>query len=160
ALGWTNGCGYTVEITGEDGPDGHAVFGVEIPILHESPPAAPADFPGIIPLLVRDPSGTMRPLRRALADFRQAVLSPSDTPFYCFRAVEALMYHFARNPRKGRVELCRRLRIDDNWILQNLERPAGEIRHGKLIAVSNEDRVQAFRSARAVIERFVLLKHR
>jgi hypothetical protein len=53
--------------------------------------------------------------------------------------------------------LCRRLRIADEWILRNLERPAGGIRHGQVVPVSDADRCLAFQSARTLIQRFIAL---
>jgi hypothetical protein len=160
ALGWETGYGYTVEITTCTSPQDQFVFGVDIPILVDSPVQPPAESRSILPLLLDDPDGKLRPLRRALADFRQAILAPDDTPFYCFRAVEALTFYFhPRDRKRGRSMLCKKLRIDDKWVIKKLEIPAGAIRHGRVVPVGDEDRKLAFLSARAVIERFITLVH-
>lgn len=159
ALGWGNGCGYTVEVTSCQSPEGHTVFGVNYPELQKDLPAAPADAANLLSLILNDASGELRPLRRALVDFRQAILAPDDTPFYCFRAVEGLMYSFGRNPRKGRQEFCRRLRVETKWITENLERHAREIRHGKVVPVSADLRTRTLLATRTVVERYILLKH-
>jgi hypothetical protein len=160
AIGWGNGCGYTIEITSWNGENDAGTFGVDIPVLKRDQPESLADAIGVIKLLLGDSEGKLKPLRRALADFRMAMLSADDTPFYCFRAIESLMFCFGRNTKKGRRELCRCLRIDDNWIRKNLEIPAAEVRHGKIVEVSDNDRQIAFLSARTVIERFITLVSR
>lgn len=154
-LGLTNGCGYTVEIVGCNRNGGTTIFGCDVPALAGDPPQAPADFQGIASLLLADGEGRLFPLRRALGDFRRAILEPDDTPFHCYRSVEALTYYFGKNPRQGRPKMCAALRIDNNWIRRELEIPAGEIRHGKLVTMTGDDRVRALVGARSVLVRFI-----
>lgn len=157
SLGFANGCGYTVEIVGCHGYLGQRIFGVGIPLLQKLTPNVEDEVARILPLVINDPEGKQRPLRRALTEFRHAILEPDDTPFHCFRAVEALMYYFDRNPRRGREPLCKALQIDNDWLTKTLEVPAGEIRHGKVVPVSESDRARSFRAAKEIISRFITL---
>jgi hypothetical protein len=160
AFAWANGCGYTVEITGAQLPDGMTIFGVQIPILMNSDELIQQRVNDALGLILNDASGTYRSLRRALADFRAAMLAPDDTPFYCYRAVEALMFFFDRNSRRATPKMCRRLNIEEKWLQKRLEEPSNEIRHGKIVAVSEIERKIAFESAKVVIERFIVMAKR
>lgn len=156
-LGFSNGCGYTVEITGCSTEAGSTIFGVDIPALTEEPLPASLEFKSIAGLFWHDPEGKTRPLRRALADFRRAIQDPDDTAFHCYRAVEALSFYFDSNRAQGWAGLRSSLRLDEQWIKSVLKKPADEIRHGRVVAVSEGDRLRAFRAARLVITRFMML---
>lgn len=156
AFGYARGCGYRVEITGSDQADSSNVFGVSMPVLAVGEEDALAAFRVIADLVLNDPEGRARPLRRALADLREAILNADDGPFYCFRAVEALAYAWDHNPRRGMKRMCTDLRLDERWVHETLDRPAAEIRHGKVVFVCDETRVITMLAARAITERFAL----
>lgn len=157
ALAWSNGCGYTLEMLSCKIEDKELNMQPLIPVLQQNPPKAPADKDSVLQLLLQDAEGKLQPLRRSLSDFRAAIWSPEDTPFHCFRAVESLFFYFHEKKDRGRSEFCRRLRISDKWIVKKLEIKAGNIRHGRVEFVSDEDRRSAFLYARQAIERFVTL---
>lgn len=157
SLGWCNHCAYTIEITACSTPTETQVFGVDFRI--SDLPDGTIDAVSLSLLLLNDPEGKLKPIRRAMADYRLAILHPDDTQFYCFRAVECLTYYFERNPRRGRPKLSEVLNIEDEWITKNLEIPAGEVRHGKVKPVSERERQEALESARIVLQRFIRFVH-
>lgn len=158
-VGFTNGCGYTVEITGCSRQGETTVFGCNIPALAEEPLPSPLDFVAFAALVLNDPDGNRRPLRRALGDFRRAILEPDDTPFHCYRAVEALTYHFDPERSRGWPALRNALHLSEAWIKAELKEPADQVRHGQVTAVTDEVRLRAFRAVRLVIARFTMLLH-
>lgn len=111
-------------------------------------------MPTIFGLVLSGPEGIY--LRRSLADLRSAILSPDDTPFFCFRAVEAITRHFAVTKAKARASMCASLRVDDGWVVRWLQKPANSIRHGAAVPVTDEGRQRSFLAAREVIERYMV----
>ena len=154
AYSYENGFAYEVEILSAQRGDSQRVFGVGVPVLAGRDRTPPLDHNTILEL-----AGPSLPLRRALADMRQAILNPDDTPFYCSRAVDALQYHW--DPEEGEAwpELREALRIDEGW-LKTLTKPANKIRHGLVRGVSDEERARAMVAAHNVIDRFIILLHR
>lgn len=158
-LGFTNGCGYTVEIIGSNRKGGTTIFGCDIPALAADPLPEPASFEVIASLLLTDSERKRLPLRRALGDFRRAILEPDDTPFHCYRAVEALTFFFDPERSRGWPALRGALHLGEAWIKTELKDPADRIRHGQAMEVTGDDRLRAFRASRTVIARFVALLH-
>ncbi len=158
SLGWAKGYGYEVEITGIGSAEAARVFGIEFEGL-DPLSGFPGNAIGIIDLLLKDSENKLLPLRRALKDFRQGILDPQDTPFYAFRSVEALMHYFGTNAKKGRKKLCAELNLTNEWIIDQLEKPAGELRHGKAKNITGTERLHALRAARLVISRFIEYVH-
>jgi hypothetical protein len=154
ALGFTNGCGYQIEIASVGG-DSTGVFGVQFGEGESDPQRIHDHSTSLITMLLSRSDGSLKPLQRALADYRRAILDESDTAFHAFRAVEALSYYFGRNPRKGTPKLCESLNVSEDWLRRKLEIPAGEIRHGKARKVDTTERLQALQDAREVILRFI-----
>lgn len=94
-------------------------------------------------------------LWRAIADFRQAIAYPADTPFYCYRAVESLRYYFdTENKKRGWEKLRVSLGIEKKTI-DSITKHADDIRHGKSIFVSEGDRLTYLKIADQVIQKFV-----
>jgi hypothetical protein len=150
-VGWQNGCGYTVELTSYASSDGQGVFGVQIPVLAAKPRRI--DTPTVFNLIMAGPDGLY--LRRALADLRWAILSPDDTPFFCYRSLEALRRHFPGTARQARASMCTSLRVDDGWVVDCLQKPANEIRHGAVVPVTDLDRQRSLLAAREIIDRYM-----
>jgi hypothetical protein len=159
-LGFVRGCGYEVEMTSVGGDTQAAVFGVHMGEGDDDASVVNVKASALITLLLHDSTGSLIPLRRAFADYRRAILEPSDTPFHAFRAVESLTYFFDRNPRRGMPRLCSSLGIEEDWIRQNLEIPAGEIRHGKARDVDEAARLSSLSCARKVLGLFVTFVER
>ena len=159
AAGWTMGCAFSVELNMVTSDHETVAFGVSLPAIAISADQQ-GEFRTFLALVCApDPKMTM-PLRRALADLRQAILDVFNAPFHCFRAVEGLSYAFDRNPRRGMPKLCFALHIDEDWVRRKLEIPAGEIRHGGLRDVPGPERDAAVLGAREVVKRFVALRSR
>lgn len=151
-VGWLNGCGYVAEITGYASSERQGVFGVQIPVLAAK--QSRLDATTILGLVLSGADGIY--LRRALADLRWAILSPDDTPFFCFRAFEALTKHFSGSRRRARASMCESLLVDDEWVVRWLQKPANPIRHGAVVPVTDEQRQRSFLAAREVIERYMV----
>lgn len=153
--GWIYGGAFVAEITSFSGPESVRVFPATVPVLVEAADRKRVDVPTLFALLADPISGLF--LRRALGDLRSAILTPDDTAFFCFRAVEALVRSFGQPMRQARAVMCRRLRVDDAWIVEYLQRPSNEVRHGAVVPVSDEDRQRLFLACREVIERYMIL---
>jgi len=152
-LGFEKGCGYQVEITGSDGPEGQIVYGVDFGGL-----SIDGDLPFALLLQAQllDQDSSRACLRRALGDYRRAILEPDDTTFHAFRAVEGLSYAFGRNPKAGIPRMCVSLNLDPGWVQNTLEAPAREVRHGKLVAATHDQRQAALVAARLVMQRYAM----
>lgn len=155
-LALTEGKAFSIEITGCEGDGHHLIFDSQFPGFE--PLATSVD--DILSLTLRDPDRAMVPLRRALSEIRQAIQYPDDTAFHAFRSVECLTYAFGRNNSKGRTPLLIALNISNDWLVRNLEKPAGAVRHGALIPISEARRADLLKAAREAIDRFIQLKRR
>jgi len=151
-VGWQNGCGYLVELTSYASFDSQGVFGVQIPVLAAKPRRI--DTPAVFNLVMTGRDGLY--LQGALADLRWAMLSPHDTPFFCYRSFEALRRHFPGTTRQAtRAAMCASLRVDDGWVVEWLQKPANEIRHGAFDSVTDLDRQRSLLAAREIIDRYM-----
>ncbi|HHW43813.1 MAG TPA: hypothetical protein GXX25_08400 [Desulfotomaculum sp.] len=94
-IGYLNGYGYDVEIIQAVQPNTGEkyVFGIDVPVL-----AGVCEKDGItysdIFMALSKTDGYY--LRRALADVREAMKSPMDTGFFCYRAIESLKNCYAK----------------------------------------------------------------
>lgn len=93
SLGYTLGCGYDLEITQMVAPHlkRPVVFGIGIDSLKSLAINDGVEFEAILKALV-GPGG--RYLSRCLADLREAIRVPSDSAFFCYRAIESLRQYF------------------------------------------------------------------
>ncbi|OAI44079.1 hypothetical protein AYO38_02300 [bacterium SCGC AG-212-C10] len=148
------GCAYTVEITGRADELGAETFGCDIQGLTNE---MSVTFESLVAAFLRPSIDGSRALRRALADFRRAILEPDDTPFHCYRAVEALSYYFSSEKSSAWDGLRQALNIDREWIKANLQDPAGDIRHGRVVGVTGETRLRTLNAATLVTSRFAVL---
>jgi hypothetical protein len=131
SLGFLIGCGYDVEIIqGIDNQhDGHFVFGVEEVYLKE------LNFIEQVPVLelitiTNSEYGIY--LKRCFGDLRLAIRSSKDSPFYCYRAIECLMYYFKTDDitKKQAWEAFRNeLNIDMTEIM-TIKDSSDPLRHG------------------------------
>lgn len=106
-------------------------------------------------------SGGVFGVRAALADLRQAVRAPADTPFHCYRAIESIRQELlpegAEDTGAQRRASWDKLRevsglaeADLQWIVPE----ATARRHGELLDVSEADRMRAMDLARRVVLSF------
>jgi len=142
ALGYLLGCGYDIEITSMvDSLDNRIVFGVGVPILQKDSTSRVNKF-DIVMQIYQNPKGDY--LRRCLADLREAIRSPKDTGFFCYRGIESLRQYFlkesgAKNDGESWIKLRDKLNIDREHI-EYIKQYADPVRHGDAIFVSDEDR--------------------
>jgi hypothetical protein len=159
AAGYLTGRGYDVEITSVVDSEGRQqVFGVGIPSLEKTQNERPLKFQDVLPLAMKSEH-----LRRALGDLREAIRSPVDTGFFCYRAVESIMQHFRKEEDRddkgpGWERMREVLRIDRSWI-EYLKGKADLQRHGLTPYMSGENRSIAMQHAWKVVDRFCVYAH-
>jgi hypothetical protein len=91
-LGYTNSCGYDIEITQVMDLSGNIqVFGVNIEDTDKFPLKRPKKFFEIMPLISTEQGDY---LRLCLSDLREAIRTPKDTGFFCYRSIECLRQYF------------------------------------------------------------------
>lgn len=89
AHGYTLGYAYDIDIVQAVRSSDRQtwVFGIDVPALNGVVNGAGISTLDILALLA---SGEGEPIRHALADAREAIKSPKDTGFFCYRAIESL----------------------------------------------------------------------
>ena len=97
--------------------------------------------------------------RMALANFREAILSPVDSAFFCYRAVETIMQSMkmdqaSRNDVAGWEALRMQLQISRPAI-DAIKAHAAEPRHGKNNVISGYNRGVALRLTDEIITRYI-----
>jgi hypothetical protein len=102
-------------------------------------------------------------LRSALSDLNEAMSSPNDTGFFCYRAIETLLQEFKEPDKMENKDAWPRFRdalqVTQNWI-KPLTDHSKSNRHGELQAVSGEQRVFLMKNAWTIVYRFACLKLR
>jgi len=162
AFGYIKGCGYDVEIVQMVGPkdeEGPIVFGVGIPALE----GRQADSTALLKLVAiyKDRRGSY--LQRCLSDFREAIRSPRDTGFFCYRAVESLRQFFVAEGASNNGESWKQLReavnVDRDEI-DFIKQFADPVRHGGDKAVTGVEREDLFRKTVKIIDGFIAFAER
>lgn len=103
-------------------------------------------------------------LPHALADLRYAMgIRATDTPFYCYRALESLCHFFMSqhglNPnkegdrRKGWDIMHQALRTQRTYI-RDLQQRAEEVRHGRARPISDAERARCLERTWQIVYRF------
>lgn len=151
--------GYDLEIISVVEPEGqHAVFGVEVEALKSSRAAeSPVNMTELWKLLISGPESAH--LQRALGDLREAIRTPHDTGFFCYRAVESMRQSFVEPKDGGKTKpswerMSSALRIDQSYIML-LERFGKPQRHGETPYMSGDERIRALKSAWRVVDRYI-----
>ncbi len=131
-------------------------FGDWVPELSESAHERPLPTEGFINLAISNVH-----LRSALADLNQAITSPNDTGFYCYRAIETLMQEFKQpgeiESRKSWPRFREALQVTQDWIKPLTDKSTSN-RHGELGAISGKERVFLMKRSWILVYRFVCLK--
>lgn len=158
ALGYTIGCGYDIEIIEMIDSLGNipTVFGVGIPAIENSAKDAGVTFQ-LITNIFRDARGTY--LMRCLADLREAIRSPENTGFFCYRGIESLRQFFGReketsDDKKSWAMLRKELGVD-RLDIDNIKKFADPLRHGDRVAMSDAERAHVFKLTWGIVNRFV-----
>ncbi len=160
AYGYLSGRGYDIEITSVVDPAGmQTVFGVGVGALEQTQSERPLSFQDLKDVVFKS-----QELRRALSDLREAIRSPLDTGFFCYRAIECIRQSFRQaedgdkdGPSWGRLRDM--LRVDRSWI-EVVKKSADPQRHGGTPYMSGEDRVSAMLHAWKVVDRFCIYVRR
>lgn len=120
-LGYLLGCGYDVEITGvvDSLSNETVIFGVNIGDIEKDKERLKL-FPNILGLLNKYKERAIY-LRICLGDFREAIRTPKDTGFFCYRAIESLRQFFfveknCKDERDSWETLRNELKIDRDKI--------------------------------------------
>lgn len=158
AVGYLNGCGYVVEIVQLVGPTTNQpiVFGVDIPALRPTDPDLSAPLTQMMQIF-EDPRGSY--LQRCLADLREAIRSPKDTAFFCYRGIESLRQFFVLGENipsdKASWERFRAALGVDRATVDYVKEFADPVRHGASKPISDAERAEVFRKTWSVVARFI-----
>jgi hypothetical protein len=131
------------------------VFGIDIPILVERRGfSQDGSIEGaLVAAVARSPAAQM-----ALADFREAMLIPNGTGFFCYRAIEAVMQSMKASPddddKLGWDALRQRL-CADRSALTEVQNHAAFPRHGKQHGMTSAERNKVFALTDEVIRRYL-----
>jgi hypothetical protein len=126
-----------------------------VPELAQSVEERPLSTEAFINLALSNPY-----LRSALSDLNEAIRSPNDTGFYCYRAIETLMQEFKQQGEDNKAAWPRfrdALRVSKEWIKPLTDTSIGN-RHGELKSLSGQERVFLMTRAWTLVYRFVRLK--
>ena len=162
AHGYTLGYAYDIDIVQAVRSSDRQtwVFGIDVPALNGVVNGAGISTLDILALLA---SGEGEPLRHALADAREAMKSPKDTGFFCYRAIESLKNGAAKrlsvDPQKpASWEAFRSasgISKDDIMFVKGF---ADGVRHGNAMdahPVSDDERAKIFVTTWTVINLYI-----
>ena len=158
AASFMNAVCVTVELTSltEVETNRFWTFSDGAPELMESARERPLPTEGFIQLAISNAY-----LRSALSDLNQAMTSPNDTGFFCYRAIETLMQEFKQSGNMDNKEGWQRLRgalqVTQNWIKPLTDNSISN-RHGELKGLSGQQRVFLMKRAWTLVYRFVCLR--
>jgi len=163
AVGYHRGYGYDLEIVQMVRPDSSQkqVFGIDVPVVASACESTGVTFDHIMRALgVTDGAY----LRHALSDLREAIKSPKDTGFFCYRAIESLKNCLVA--RQGGLadkaagwEMFRATYSIDKDEILAIKAFADPVRHGNVAQgapVSDADRSRLFISAWRIVNEFIL----
>lgn len=130
------------------------VFGIDVPGLSIGDHEKFTD--DLMPWLLI--TGKEPLFRRSISDFKSAIRYPSDTGFFCYRAVESLI-NIIRNEanikdKKAAIEQLNQLLNLDSGCIEFLRDLGGDVRHGKLVFITGEIRLKAIKITREILLRF------
>jgi len=161
--GYSAGHGYDVDIVQLIRPNisDKYVFGIDVPAL-----AGVCETSGITVDDIFSALGKTdgHYFRRALADAREAIKSPYDTGFFCYRAIESLKNCCATrggvSPDKDAAwELFRKTYSIQKQQIFDIKAFADPVRHGnymKAKPMSDKDRADIFKNTWEIINKFIL----
>lgn len=163
--GYYAGYGYDAEIVQMVRPHSadKYVFGIDIPTLTGFVEKAGISAQDIFTALGKNDGNYPR---QALADVREAIKSPRDTGFFCYRAIESLKNCcVARNNVKQDEEdawstFRKVYSIEKDEIMQ-VKEFADAARHGnylQAVPMSDRDRAEVFKKTWGILNKYVLLE--
>lgn len=98
-------------------------------------------------------------LRSSHSDLNSAIMSPNDTGFYCYRAIESLMQEFKTESRKAWPRFRDALQVTQAWIKPLTDNSTSN-RHGELKGLSGQERVFLMQRSWTLVYRFACLRLR
>lgn len=164
ALGFLLACGYDIELTQVVALDtiAHNVFGVDVQGVREKDKYTDPEILEGFQRILGVGADKQQWLRRALVDFREAIRSYEDTPFFCFRAIEDLRQRFVSGDdddvKKTWKEMTNQLAIPEETVIyvwKELRPVATSLRHGAGAKVDRGSRAQMLRVTWDLINRFI-----
>ncbi len=168
SLGYILACGYDVELTQvtliQPEPMQHIVFGVDVQGIRPKQQYTHQEVLDLFQKTVAVPRHKQQPLRRALVDFREAIRSYEDTPFFCFRAIEDIRQLFVTDQDNDVKRTWEKMSASLNVPIESIEyvwkklRPiATQLRHGGSVdATSRADRLEMLKITWSIIDLFIL----
>jgi hypothetical protein len=163
-LGFLLACGYDVELTQVVALDtgNHKVFGVDVQGVREKDLYADPEILDAFQRILQVGTDKQQWLRRALVDFREAIRSYEDTPFFCFRAIEDLRQRFISGNDSDVKKTWRDMTIwlavpqeTVDYVWNELRPMAISLRHGAGTKVGRESRTHMLRVTWDLINRFI-----
>lgn len=162
-LGYTNSCGYEIEITQAMDLSGYIeVFGVNLSDPNKFPLQRPKTGQEILNLL-SNTNGDY--LRLCLGDLRESLRKPKDTGFFCYRSIECLRQYFVdankldnqkdKDRNKSWAILRDKLDIDRNKIYF-IKKFADPVRHGGKISYSGDDATKMYAITWEIIDKYII----
>ena len=152
-IGYLHGHSYDVEITSVwSSQDGSVrVFGIDLPVIDGSKEDRASRFPDLIPLMCKTPN-----VQQVLANLRESMRIPSDTGFFCYRAIENVMQGFreeSENKKKAWEHMRESLNLSREW-LEFVKGHADGPRHGFYEGMSWDDRQESMKRAWKILDRY------
>jgi hypothetical protein len=154
--GFQTGRHLDVEITSAvstTDPEDWVIFGNTIPALFKESADLTLDMLQV--------ALTDTPLSMALADFRKSMPDGTETGFYCFRAIEAVMQSFAVEGDSDikRWERMRGALRIERGAIDFVKGHADDRRHGRVSpTITDAQRQKVFKTAHVIIDRYLALK--
>jgi len=154
AFGYLSGRGYDIEITSVVNYEGkYTVFGVGMSELEKSQNDRSSSFQQLLTAMDKSQN-----LHRVFGDLREAIRSPHDAGFLCYRAIENIHQSFMKekdDDAKAWENLRKALLIDKSWIFQ-VKEFADPVRHGGTVYISGEKRILIMQHTWKLVDRFCL----
>jgi hypothetical protein len=163
-VGYVHGYGYDADIVQyippEEAGTSSYVFGINIPAIADSCAQAGVSVNDVLAVMAK-PNGYY--VRQALADVREAIKSPTNTAFFCYRAIESLKNGYGRNHDKPATpdatweQFRNQYALSKDAIMQ-IKSFADPIRHGNYAdepTISDSDRATIFKNTWDVINHYI-----
>jgi len=156
-IGYNNGCGYDVEIIScIDSLDRQIVFGVAIDNIEEF---SKKRLHNINDLIFKISSSEYQIyFRRCLADLREAIRSPKDTVFFCYRGIESLRQYFVEKYNLDEKNSWEKLRDElgvERKKIDDIKNFADPVRHGNGTKITSKERYDIVISTWEVVDNFI-----
>jgi hypothetical protein len=161
-VGYLTGHSYEVEIKRilHRGRNIDYVYGIDIPYIKER--NKDVDINAKIASIRKKTIGESGILlHRCFNDLVMAMKNPTDTGFYCYRAIESLRHHCREKyeiDRENRIEQWKKFRecthCDEATILY-IKNSADPLRHGEVTHVTSSGRVELFKKTWDIVDNYL-----